>query len=126
MRRSLFLRHRLRGRDEMAAFLQHEERSSLDIATDQVEDHIDLLLQNLLEPRRSMVDDTARSKRTHVRLIVAACGRNDRRTRLRGQLHRIRAHRARPAMDQDRLSLFYMTINEEPLPAPSSHRTSTI
>jgi hypothetical protein len=40
----------LGGSDEMAAFLQDEERPLLCIATDQVEDHIDLLSQNLLEP----------------------------------------------------------------------------
>jgi hypothetical protein len=37
----------------MAAILQDEERPLLCIATDQVEDHIDLLSQNLLELRLS-------------------------------------------------------------------------
>src|SRR5215471_8327232 len=47
--RSLFQRYGLDGGHEMAAFLQDEERALLCIATDQVEDHIDLLSQNLLK-----------------------------------------------------------------------------
>ena len=45
--RGFFLRYGLHGRDEIAAFLQDKERPLLCIATDQVEDHIDLLLQDL-------------------------------------------------------------------------------
>jgi len=41
----------------MAAFLQDEERSLLCVATDQVEDHIDLLSQNFLELRLPIIDD---------------------------------------------------------------------
>src|SRR5713226_4074021 len=48
MQRGLFLRYGLGGRDEIAAFLQDQERPRLCIATDQAEDHIDLLSQNLL------------------------------------------------------------------------------
>src|SRR5262245_27184055 len=101
MLRGFFLRYRLRGSDEMAAFLQHEERPSLYIATDQVEGHIDLFLENLLEQRRSVVYDTAVSNSSQVRLIVAACCSNDGGTSMRCQLHRIRAHCARAAMDQE-------------------------
>ena len=54
MPRGLFLRDRLDGRDEMAAFLQDEERPLLCIATDQIEDHIDLLSESLLELRLSI------------------------------------------------------------------------
>src|SRR6266446_2730640 len=43
--RGLFLRYGLNGRYEMAVFLQDVERPRLCIATDQVEDHIDLLSQ---------------------------------------------------------------------------------
>jgi hypothetical protein len=59
--RGLFLRYGLGGSDEMAAFLQDEERPLLCIATDQVEDHIDLLSQNLLELRLSIIDNPAGS-----------------------------------------------------------------
>jgi hypothetical protein len=71
--RDFFLGYRLGGRDEMAAFLQDEERSLLRIATDQVEDHVDLLSQNLLELLFSIVDDSAGSDGLHVRLTVTAC-----------------------------------------------------
>ena len=47
----LFLRYGLGGSDEMATFLQDEERPFLRIATDQVEDRVDLLSQNTLELR---------------------------------------------------------------------------
>src|SRR6185295_5653085 len=72
VRRGLFLRYRLGGSDQMAAFLQDEERPLLRIATDQVEDHIDLLSQNLLELRLSIIDNTASSDGFEVRLIMAA------------------------------------------------------
>src|SRR5260370_8009841 len=47
--RCLFLRYGLNGGYEMATFLQDEERPLLCLATDQSEDHIDLLSQNLLD-----------------------------------------------------------------------------
>src|SRR6202041_4208942 len=121
--RGLFLQHRLDGRDEMAAFLQDEERPLLCIATDQVEDHIDLLSQNLLELRLSIVDNPAGSDGFEVRLIVAPCRGNDGGTGMRCQLHRIGAHSAGTTMDQDRLSLFQVTVGEDSLPRSlGSHR----
>jgi len=45
----------------MAAFLQDEKRPLLCIATDQAEDHIDFLSQNLLELRLSIIDNLAGS-----------------------------------------------------------------
>ena len=57
--RCLFLRYGLNGRYEMATFLQDEERPLLCIATDQVENHIDLLSQNLLELRLSIIENPA-------------------------------------------------------------------
>jgi hypothetical protein len=59
--RALLLRYGLDGRDEMAAFFQDKERPLLRIATDQVEDHIDLLSQNLVELRLSIIDNPAGS-----------------------------------------------------------------
>src|SRR5438105_10562989 len=100
----------------MAAFLQDQERPRLCIATDQAEDHIDLLSQNLLELRLSIVDNPAGSDGLDVRLIVAACRGNDGGAGMRSQLHRIGAHSAGATMDQDRLSLFQVTVGEEPLP----------
>src|SRR6201993_3691302 len=100
----------------MAAFLQDEERPLLCITTDQVEDHIDLFSQNLLELRPSIVDDPAGSNGVEVRFIVAACRGNDGSTGVRCQLHRIGAHSAGSTMDHDRLSLFQMTVREESLP----------
>src|ERR1700680_1797406 len=76
MPRGLFLRYGLGVSDEMAAFLQDEERPLLCSATDQVEDHIDLLSQNLLELRLSIIDNPAGSDGVEVRLIVAACRGN--------------------------------------------------
>src|SRR5258707_12564771 len=114
--RGLFLRYGLSVSDEMAALLQDEERPLLCIATDQVEDHVDLLLQNLLELRLSIIDTPAGSDGVEVRLIVAACRGNDGGTGMRCQLHRIGAHSAGPTMDQDRLSLFQMAVSEESLP----------
>src|ERR1700730_18030596 len=67
--RGLFLRYGLGGSDETAAFLQDEERPLLRIAADQVEDHIDLLSQNLLELRLSVIDNPAGSDGAEVRLI---------------------------------------------------------
>jgi hypothetical protein len=53
------MEYRLGGRDKMAAFLQDAERPPLRIATDQVENHIDLLSQDLLElPQRHWLDDS--------------------------------------------------------------------
>ena len=75
--RCLFLRYGLNGGYEMATFLQDEERQLLCIATDQVENHIDLLSQNLLELRLSIIDNLAGSDGLEVRLIVAACCGND-------------------------------------------------
>src|ERR1035438_884891 len=111
-----FLRYGLGGSDEMAAFLQDEERPLLCIATDQVEDHIDLLSQNLLELRLSIVDNPAGSDGLEVRLIVTACRGNDGGTSMRCQLHRIGAYSAGTTMDQDRLSLFQVTVGEDSVP----------
>src|SRR3977135_3263371 len=116
MARGLFRRYGLSRRDEMAAFLQDEERPLLCIATDQVEDHIDLLSQNLLELRLSIIDNPAGSEGVEVRLIAAACRGNDGGTGMRCQLHRIGAHSAGATMDQDRLSLFQVTVSEDSLP----------
>src|SRR5437899_7203336 len=112
----LFLRYGLGGSDEMATFLQDEERPFLRIATDQVEDHVDLLSQNTLELRFSIVDNPAGSDGLDVRLIVTACRGNDGGAGVRCQLHRIGAHSAGATMDQDRLSLFQVTVPEESLP----------
>src|SRR6266478_2142925 len=116
MPRGLFLRYGLGGSDEMAAFLQDEERPLLCIAADQVEDHIDLLSQNLLELRLSIIDNPAGSEGVEVRLIAAACRGNDDGAGMRCQLHRIGAHCAGATMDQDRLSLFQVTVGEDSLP----------
>src|SRR2546428_7935820 len=114
--RCLLLRYGLNGGYEMATFLQDEERPLLCIATDQVEDHIDLLSQNLLELLLSIIDNTAGSDGLEVRLIVAACRGNDGGTGIRCQLHRIGSHSAGATMDQDRLSLFEVTVGEDSLP----------
>src|SRR5258706_3555317 len=101
----------------MAAFLQDEERPLLYIATDQVEDQIDFLSQNLLELSLPIIDNPAGSDRVEVRLIVTACRGNDGGTGMRCQLHRIGAHSAGTTMDQDRLSLFQVTVGAESLPS---------
>src|SRR5690349_24304930 len=116
MLRGLFLRYGLDGGDEMAAFLQDEERPLLCIATDQVEDHIDLLSQNLLELLLLIIDNPAGSDGVKVRLIVAACRGDDGGAGMRCQLHRIGSHSAGAAMDQDRLSLFQATVGEDSVP----------
>src|SRR6202023_2368796 len=100
----------------MAAFLQDEERPLLCLATDQVEVHIDLRSQNLLELLLSIIDNPAGSDGVEVRLIVAACRGNNGGTGMRCQLHRIGAHSAGTTMDQDRLSLFQVTVGEDSLP----------
>ena len=67
-------RDRLRGRDEITAFLQDEERPILCIAvSDQVlEDHIDLLLQSHLEPRLSIIKNlTCANGLEGTRFIIA-------------------------------------------------------
>jgi hypothetical protein len=92
--RGLFLRYGLDGGHKMAAFLQDEVRPILCIATDQVEDHIDLLSQNLLELRLAIINNPARSEGVEVRLIVAACRGNDGGTGMLCQLHRIGTHTA--------------------------------
>src|SRR6266700_3120196 len=114
--RGLFLRYGLNGRYEMAVFLQDEERPLLCIATDQVEDHIDLLSQNLLELRLSIIDNLTGSDGLDVRLIVAARSSNDGSTGVRCQLHRIGPHSAGASMNQDRLLLFQVTVGEDSLP----------
>src|SRR6202795_3879047 len=114
--RSLFLRYGLGGSDEMAALLQDEERPLLCLATDQVEDHIDLLSQNLLELLLSIIDNPAGPDGVEVRLIVAACRGNDGGAGMRRQLHSIGAHSAGATMDQGRLSLFQVTVGEDSLP----------
>src|SRR6266850_4966951 len=85
------------------------------IATDQVEDHIDLLSQNLLELRLLIIDNSAGSDGVEARLIVAACRGNDVGTGTRCQLLGIGAHSAGTKMDQDRLSLFQVTVGEDSL-----------
>src|SRR5712672_4252781 len=97
--RCLFLRYGLNGGYEMATFLQDEERPLLCIATDQVENHIDLLSQNLLELLLSIIDNTAGSDGLEVRLIVAACRGNDGGTHMGCQLHCIGTHSAGTAMN---------------------------
>src|SRR6266566_1760845 len=114
--RCLFLRYGLNGGYEMATFLQNEERPLLCLATDQIEDHIDLLSQNLLELRLSIVDDPAGSDGAEVRLVVAACRGNDGGAGMQCQLHRIGAHSAGATLDQDRLSLFQVTVGKDSLP----------
>src|SRR5580693_4761093 len=96
--RCLFLRYGLNGGYEMATFLQDEERPLLCVAAAQVEDHIDLLSQNLLELHLSIMDNPAGSDGLEVRLIVAACGSNDGGTGMRCQLHRIGPHSAGTSM----------------------------
>src|SRR5260370_17839237 len=113
--RGLFLRYGLGGSDEIATFLQDEERPLLCIATDQVEDHIDLLSQNLLELRLSIIDNLAGSEGLEVRLIVATCRGNDSGAGMRCQLHRIGAHGARATMDQARLPLFQVSVSYHPI-----------
>src|SRR5438132_6926038 len=115
VRRCLFLRYGLNGGYEMATFLQDEERPLLCIATDQVEDHIDLLSQNLLELRLSIIDNPAGSEGGEVRRIVAACRGNDGGTGMRCQLHRISAHSAGATMDQEPLSLFPVAVRADSL-----------
>src|ERR1700741_5451454 len=100
----------------MATFLQDEERLLLCIATDQVEDHIDLLSHNLLELRLSIIYNPAGSDGLEVRLIVAACRGDDGGTGMRCQLHRIGAHSAGATVDQDRLSFLQVTVSEDSLP----------
>src|SRR5258708_33649797 len=100
----------------MAAFLQDEERPLLCIATDQVKDNIDLLLQNLLELLFSIVDNPAGFEEVEVRLIVAACRSNDGGPGMGCKLHGIGAHSAGATVDQDRLSLFQVTVGEDSLP----------
>src|SRR5882672_11387478 len=97
----------------MAAFLQDEERPLLCIATDQVEDHIDLLSQDRLEVRLSIIDNPAGSDGVEKRFIIAACRGNDGGTGMRCQLHRIGTDSAGTTMDQDRLSLFQVTVGED-------------
>src|SRR5260370_33586557 len=121
--RGLFLRYRLGSGDEMAALLQDEEQPLLCVATDQVEDHIDLLLQNRLELRLSIIKDPTGAEGVEVRLIVAPCRSNDGGPGMRCQLHSIGAYSAGATMDQDRLSLFQVTVSEDPLPSSLvSHR----
>src|SRR4029077_1627514 len=110
--RCLFLRYGLNGGYEMATFLQDEERPLLCLATDQVEDHIDLLSQNLLELRFSIIDNPAGSDGLDVRLIVAACCGNDGGAGMRCQLHRIGPYSAGASMNQDPLSPFQVTVAE--------------
>src|SRR6516164_9914580 len=100
----------------MAAFLQDEKGPLLCIATDQVEDHIDLLSQSLLELRLSIIDNAAGSDGVEVRFIVAACCGNGGGAGMRCQLHRIGPHSAGGTMNQDRLSLFQVTVGEDSLP----------
>src|SRR5579863_3888078 len=114
--RCLFLRYGLNGGYEMATILQDEERPPLCLTTDQIEDHIDLLSQNLLELRLSIIDDPAGSDGLEVHLVVAACRGNDDGAGSRCQLHRIGTHSAGTTMDQDRLFLFQVTVGEEYLP----------
>src|SRR6516225_176754 len=106
----------------MAAFLQDEERPLLCIASDQVEDHIDLFSQNLLELRLSIINNPAGSDGFEIRLIVAACGGNG-GTGMQCQLHRIGPHSASTAMNQDRLSFFQVTVGEDSMPCSlAGHR----
>src|SRR5882672_5766150 len=100
----------------MAAFLQYKERPLLSIATDQVEDHVDLLSQNPLELRLSIIDNLAGPDGFEIRLIVAPCGGNDGGPGMRCQLHRIGPHCAGTTMNQDRLSLFQVSVREHSLP----------
>src|ERR1700749_4255666 len=115
--RGFFLRYRLGGRTKMAAFLQDEERPPLRIATDQVENHIDLLSQDLLELLLSIVDYPAGSNGLDVRLIVTPCRSNDSGARVPCQLHCIGTHSAGTSVDQDSLFFFKVTVGEDSLPS---------
>ena len=113
--RGFFLRYRLGGRNKMAAFLQDEERPPLRIATDQVENHIDLLSQDLLELLLSIVDYPAGSDGLDVRLIVTACRSNDSGAGVRCQLHSIGTDSAGSSVDQDSLSFIKVAVGEDAL-----------
>src|SRR6266567_42738 len=63
---------------------------------------IDFLSQDFLELRLSIIDNLAGSDGLEVRLIRGARRRSDGGTGMRGQLHRVAAHGAGTAMDQDR------------------------
>ena len=93
-----------------------KERPRLSIATDEVEDHIDLSSQHLLERRLSIIDHPAGSNGLEVRLIVAACRGNDGSASMRRQLHGIGAHGAGTTVDQDGLSLLQVSVGEESVP----------
>src|SRR5690349_16019991 len=99
--RCLFLRYGLNGGYEMATFLQDEERPLLCITTDQIENHIDLLSQNVLELLLSIIDNPAGSDGVEVRLIVAACRGDDGGASMRCQLHRIGPYSPGASMNQD-------------------------
>src|SRR4029077_3887817 len=114
--RGLFLRYGLGGGDDMDAILQDEARPLLRNAADQLEDHIVLLSQNLLELRFSIIDNPAGSEGVEVCLIVAACRGNYGGAGMRRQLHRIGAHSTGATMDQDRLPLFQVTVGEDSVP----------
>src|SRR5260370_15729667 len=100
----------------MPAFLQNEERPLLGIAADQVKDHTDLVSQNLLELRLSIIKDPTGAEGVEVRLIIVACRSNDGGPGMRCQLHSIGAYSAGTTMDQDRLPLFQVTAGEDSLP----------
>jgi len=64
----------------------------MQLATDQVEDHIDFLSQNLLGLRLSIIDNPGGSDGVEVRLIVAACRGNRWHERV-GQFYALERHR---------------------------------
>src|SRR6201995_1067936 len=115
--RGFLLRYRLGGRDKVAAFLQDEERPLLSLATDQVENHIDLLSQDLLELLLSIVDYPAGSNGLDVRLIVTACRSNDSGAGVRCQLHSIGTDGAGTSVDQYSLPFFKVTVGKDTLPS---------
>src|ERR1700749_3388447 len=100
----------------MAAFLEDEERPLRCVAADQIEDHIDLLLQSCLELRVAVIKDSSGTEGVEVGFVVAACRSDDGGAGLRCQLHGIGTYSARTTMDQDGLSLLQLSVGEESLP----------
>src|ERR1700733_15006484 len=101
------------GRILERVFPQDEERPLLCIATDQVEDHVDLLTQNLLKLPFSIVDNPVGTEGLDVRFIFTACRSNDSGAGVRCQLHSIGTDSAGTGVDQDSLSFFKVTLGKD-------------
>src|SRR5580658_344698 len=115
MLRRLLARRLTHGRHEDAAPLQHRPGTLLRLATDEVENHVDVV-RDRFEALRLVVDGLVGAELAYEIEVVPRHGREHARPFRLGELNRKMADAAHAAMDQHALTFLKAAMVEETLP----------